>query len=99
MKPQSMQATAPSSSGEPHEGHFAGVGIGPEPDLAPFPDTGFGSAAGAGITGMEAVDEALAGAGGGGATGGGAPGTMNGCLHDGHCNRLPATLSGACIVF
>jgi hypothetical protein len=95
MKPQSMQATAPSSNGEPQEGHFAGVGSGPDPDLAPLPDTGFGGIAGDGITGMEAVAEALAG----GAAGGGAPGTMNGCLHDGHCNRLPATLSGACIVF
>ena len=92
-----MQATAPSSSGDPQEGHFVGVGSGP--DLAPFPDTGFDGIDGVdgvdGSAGMETVDEALAGAAGEG----GAPGTMNGCLHDGHCKRLPATLSGACIVF
>jgi hypothetical protein len=28
---------------------------------------------------------------------GAAAGTWNGCLHDGHCTRLPAALSGTCI--
>jgi hypothetical protein len=61
--------------------------------LAPF-TCGF-----EGMVGIAPVEEAPAVAAAGGGAGGGAPGTMNGCLHDGHCNRLPATLSGACIVF
>jgi hypothetical protein len=85
-----MQASAPSSSLEPHAGHSLGVAgagagargaagaAGPLPDVAAGLD-------GAGVEGGTAI--ALAESGG----------TMNGCLHDGQATRLPAALSGTCI--
>ena len=94
-----MHETAPSRSGELHEGHFVGVGGA----AARLPLLGGGAGAGRGGTAANApvgtaanapVDAAPAlGDGAGGA------GTMNGFLHDGHDTRLPATLSGTCIDF
>src|SRR5262245_29219878 len=81
MKPQSMQATAPSLSLEPHAGQLAGVWI----VLAPAPL-------------LVSTDGELGDpAGRGGAAGAPPAGTWKGCLHDGHCTRLPAALSGNCI--
>src|SRR5438128_6295946 len=69
-KPQSMQETAPSSRGDPHEGHLVGGGAVVVP--ARLPLVGAGAAAGrGGAAGKAPVDAAPA-------LGGGAAGTMNG---------------------
>src|ERR1700722_20331746 len=81
-KPQSMQATAPSLSVEPQAGHLVGAA-----GLAPL---------GASPSENEGLEGPLVVAGAAAATGC-AAGTMNGCLHVGHCTRLPAALSGTCI--
>src|SRR5262245_44720759 len=93
-KPQSMQETEASSSGELHWGHLVGVGGA----AARLPLLGSGAGAGRGGTAANspvgtaanAPVDAAAPALGGGA---GGAGTMNGFLHDGHDTRLPATLS------
>src|SRR5581483_3174999 len=85
MKPQSMQAMAPSSRVEPQEGHLVGVaGAAGAAGLAPLPLAG----GGAGFAATAAGTAAAAGA---------AAGTMNACLHDGQRTALPAALSGTCI--
>src|ERR1022692_4169449 len=86
MKPQSMQATAPSLRVEPHAGHLVGAA-----DLAPLTTS---------PSEIEDIDPPMvAGAAPlivAGAVAAGA-GTRNGCLQVGHCTRLPAALSGTCI--
>src|SRR5260370_572388 len=74
MKPQSMQATAPSSSVEPHEGHLVGVAALLAADTPPLAVTAGG---------------ALGAAVGAGAAAAGDVGTRNACLHDGHCTCFP----------
>src|SRR5262245_22805108 len=85
-----MQAMAPSSNLEPHEGQMVGSGAGAGAataatgPLAPLPPTG-GPGAGAAGT--------AAGFGAGPAAGG----MVNGCLHDGQRTFFPPALSGTCI--
>src|SRR5262249_52878202 len=76
-KPQSMQATAPSLSVEPHAGHLVAPAPGLKLTLSP-----------------SEIDGELGGVALGVLA---AAGTWNGCLHVGHCTRLPAALSGTCI--
>src|SRR5437870_5518569 len=76
-----MQAMAPSSNLEPHDGHVVGNGEGAgaaTAPLAPLPETEAGVAAGFGA-------------------GTAAAGIKNGCLHDGQRTFLPPALSGTCI--
>ena len=76
---QSMHATAPSLSKEPHDGHLVGD-VEREP-LLRSPSV---------IDDIDAEPATVA-------TAACVDGTRNGCLHVGHCTRLPAALSGTCI--
>src|SRR5580692_158931 len=85
MKPQSMHATAPSRSVEPHEGHLVGVAGLLGAATGPFATAGAGlGAAGAAVAGIAAA----------GAPAACKAGTANACLHDGHWTCLPAAWSG-----
>jgi hypothetical protein len=78
-----MQAMAPSSSLEPHEGHTVGNGAGAGAATAPrepLPEAGELGAGTIGEAGFTAAD-----------------GIMNGFLHDGQRTFLPPALSGTCM--
>src|SRR5436190_16818024 len=95
MKPQSMQAMAPSFKTEPQEGHLFDDGVPVSTDICavtPGVCTPARAPLAAGISavlslGMLAVDAAPA------------AGTVNGLVHEGHFTVLPTALSGTCIDF
>src|SRR3954462_5393802 len=86
-----MQATAPSRSLDPQEGHTVGVddaalAVVTVVALLPLPSMLIeGEEA---VEGLPAPPPTAAGWG---------LGTTNGVLHEGHCTRLPTAESGACI--
>jgi hypothetical protein len=81
-----MQAIAPSSNGEPHDGQTVGKGAGAGAATAPLDPLPAAGELGAGATGAAGFAAGLA-----------AAGIMNGFLQDGQRTFLPPALSGTCI--
>jgi len=79
-----MHATAPSSSFEPHDGHT--LGVPPELDFAPLPETPLNPAALCDAAFTPGCDPEADG-----------DGMTKGSLHEGHATPSPAEPSGTCI--